>query len=73
MPVGLVNADDTKTGTAVCNWSVNIGSSDSLSFTTRNSSADNTVITVSKPLDNFITGGGFLVMPSSSSAGQAAG
>ena len=75
VPVGLVNAADTKTGTAVYNWSVNLGSGNSASFTigvvinnyyTRDSSADDMVVTVSKPLGtNFITGGGYLVMTAS--------
>jgi hypothetical protein len=79
--VGLVNLADKKTGTATCNWSASIGSSDSSTFTvgivinnyyTRNSSYDDAVITVSKPLTtNFITGGGYLVM--SSSSGQNPG
>jgi hypothetical protein len=57
LSVGLVNLVDTKTRTATCNWNVNIGSADSLAYTigiivskyyTRNSSADNSVLTVSK-------------------------
>jgi hypothetical protein len=80
-PVGLVNLADTKTGTVTCNWSANIGSSDSNSFTigiivnnyyTRDASADNAVVTVSRPLtSSFITGGGYIVL--SNSAGQKAG
>jgi len=75
VPVGLVNPADTKTGTATYNWSVNIGTADSQLFTigiivngyyTRNSSEDDTVVTVSKPLNNFITGGGYLLLSSSS-------
>lgn len=79
--VGLVNPSDTKTGTATCNWNANIGSADSTSYTigiivnnyyTRDASADNAVVTVSKPLGtNFITGGGYLVL--SNSEGQKAG
>ena len=81
LPVNLVNSSDPKTGTAVCNWGVNIGSANSMDFTvgiivnnfyTRNSSSDNTVVTVSKPIGtNFITGGGYLV--NSFSNGQYAG
>jgi hypothetical protein len=57
--VGLVNAGNKKIGTATCNWSANIGSADSLPYTigilvegyyTRNSSQDNEVVTISKPL-----------------------
>jgi len=81
LSVGLVNSGDPKTGTATCNWNVDTGNSDSMNFTvgiivnnyyTRNSSADNTVVTVSKPIGtNFITGGGYLV--NSLSNGQYAG
>jgi subtilisin-like proprotein convertase family protein len=81
VPVGLVYLSDTKVGTATYNWVVNIGSANSQSFTvgirvnnyyTRDSSADDTVVTVSKALGTeFITGGGYLVL--SSSAGQYAG
>ena len=84
LPVGLVSAADTKVGTATCNWSANIGSADSASYTigikvnnyyTRNESADNVVVTVSKPLaSSFITGGGYLVNQQSAGlyAGEAA-
>src|SRR3989442_2843520 len=76
VPIGLVNAGDTKTGTATYNWAVNIGNTaDSAQFTigvvvnnyyTRDSSFDDGVVTVSKPLGaGFITGGGYLVMQSS--------
>jgi hypothetical protein len=76
VPVGLVSAGDAKVGTATYNWNANIGSADSTSFTvgiivtnfyTRNSSDENSVVTVSKPLGtNFITGGGYLVLSNSS-------
>src|SRR5207249_5641112 len=75
LPVGLVTAGDTKTGTATYNWSLNIGAGDSAQYTigiivnnyyTRNASDDDTVVTVSKPLSNFITGGGCLMLSSSS-------
>jgi hypothetical protein len=72
IPVGLVSSGDTKVGTATYNWNTNIGTNDSQSFTigiivtnyyTRNSSDDDTIVTVSKPLaTNFITGGGYLVL-----------
>jgi len=80
-PIGLVNPADPKTGTATCTWNANIGNADSAQFTvgivvnnyyTRNASADNTVVTVSKPLaSEFITGGGYLVL--TNSVGQKAG
>jgi len=79
--LALVSPADAKTAIAACNWTANIGSANSDSFTvgiivdnyySRNHGDDNTVITVSKPLStNFITGGGHLVM--TSSAGSYAG
>src|SRR5207249_10304006 len=76
VPVGLVSTGDSRTGTATYNWSMNIGSVDSLQCTigiivnnyyTRNDSIDDDVVTVSKPLGaGFITGGGYLMMQSSS-------
>jgi len=84
VPVGLADLNDKKTGTATYNWSASIGSCASspcsATFTigvivnnyyTRNSSADNTVVTVAQPGNNFITGGGYLVL--TSSGGQKAG
>jgi len=73
-PVGLVSLSDTRTGTATCNWNASIGSADSDQYTVgvvvnsyykRNSSDDNTVVTVSKPGNDSITGGGYLVMANS--------
>ena len=64
-----ITAGDLKTGSATCNWTASF-SGDSMQFSvgiivgghyTRNASADNTVVTVSKPLNGFVTGGGFLV------------
>src|SRR5439155_719009 len=69
--VGLVNASDTTTGTATYNWSTSIACASppcSQTYTigiivtnyyTRNSSNDDTVITVAQPGTNFITGGGY--------------
>jgi hypothetical protein len=69
LAVGLVDPSDTKTGTVTFNWNVNIGAADSMDYTigivvsnyyTRNSSFDDVVVTVSKPIGtNFITGGGY--------------
>jgi hypothetical protein len=83
LSVGLVTNNDSKTGTVTCNWTADIGSLDSTQFTIgikvtnyyrRASSLDDTVVTVSKPLDNFITGGGYLLMTSpTGSSGLAAG
>jgi hypothetical protein len=78
--VGLVNANDLTVGTATCNWTASIGTADSQSFTvgivvegfyTRNNAADNTVITVSKPIPGVISGGGNLLL--TDSGGQRAG
>jgi predicted ThiF/HesA family dinucleotide-utilizing enzyme len=76
VPVGLVSIGDTTTGTATINVAMSTGPADSKSFTvgiivvnyyTRNASEDDTVVTLSKPLGtNFITGGGYLTLTSSS-------
>jgi hypothetical protein len=80
LSVGLVSSSDTKVGTATCNWTANIGSADSANYTigievynyyTRNHTNDDTVVTVSKSMNNFITGGGFIV--NQSSAGICSG
>ncbi len=81
LSVGLVDLSDPKTGTATCNWAVNIGSADSVDYTIgiivsnyymRNSSDENSILTVSRWLGtNFITGGGYLV--NALSNGQYAG
>jgi hypothetical protein len=77
LPVSLVNPADVTTGTASYNWSVNIGSNNSQSFTigiivghdyARNDSGDNAVVTVSKPQAGSATGGGYLVNESSAGA-----
>jgi len=70
IPVGLVNALDTKTGTASFTWSVDLGTATSATYTigvivnnyyTRNDSGDNTVVQIAKPVAGSINGGGFLV------------
>jgi hypothetical protein len=76
LSVGLVNPADTKAGTVTFDWPVDIGTTVSKDFTvgivvdnyyTRNNAADDTVVTVSKPIGtNFITGGGYLVLSNSS-------
>ncbi|WKK66356.1 choice-of-anchor tandem repeat GloVer-containing protein [Lutimonas zeaxanthinifaciens] len=67
----LLNSSDSKTGAISFNWNVDIGSQESESFTLgilvdsgyyyRNSSDDNVLITVYKPVGDFITGGGFII------------
>jgi hypothetical protein len=74
---GLVNSADLRTGTVTYNWTVNIGSADAEQYTvgievdgyyTRNQGSDNMVVNVAKPLNDFVTGGGFIV--ASNSAGR---
>jgi hypothetical protein len=72
LPVGLVSAGDTTTGTATCTWALDVGSANSVSPTVgivvgdhyaRDASADDTIVTVYRPLEsNFISGGGFLTL-----------
>jgi hypothetical protein len=78
--VVLVSSADTKTGTAKCDWKADIGAVDGKQFTVgvkvngryvRDASTDDSVVTVSKPLTSFITGGGYLV--NKESAGLKAG
>jgi hypothetical protein len=80
LPVSLVSSTDPTTGTASYNWSVNIGTNSSQSFTigiivgndySRNSSSDDAIVTISKPQAGSATGGGYLV--NQSSAGLVAG
>jgi hypothetical protein len=81
-PVGLVDLNDSTTGTATCDLTVDLASNESsVSLTvgvvvsgyyTRDSGDDNSIVTVSRPLTtNFITGGGSLLLENS--AGQLAG
>lgn len=76
---GLVSVSDTKVGTVTWTYTANIGSANSVSYTveihvgmnntgyyTRFSTDDNSVVTVSKPLSDFVTGGGFLLLTNSS-------
>jgi hypothetical protein len=70
VPVGLVNTNDTKTGTAVYNWNnASIGQYTIgiivNNYYTRNSSADDQVINIYQPNGDFITGGGYLVLTNS--------
>lgn len=75
LPVGLVSASDIKTGTVTYNWSANIGTLDSQTFTigviiqgkyVRNESSEDTVVTVSKPMaGEFVSAGGYLTISQS--------
>jgi hypothetical protein len=76
----LVNPADTKTGTVSCSVTFDIGSQDSKDYTvgmtvnnyyTRDSSYDNTVLTISKLGTGMVTGGGYIV--NQASAGSYAG
>jgi hypothetical protein len=76
--VGLVTASDAKTGTVLLKTPVDIGNNDALQYTIRievagnYQAADETqVVNVYKPLNDFITGGGYLV-PTQSSGDYAA-
>ena len=69
-PIVLVDPADTKTGIVTLNWPVDIGNVTDVEYTigmevsgyyVRNSQADNTVITVYKPVGDFITGGGYVI------------
>lgn len=81
VPVALVSSGDTTIGIATFEWTVNIGTIDSIDFTIgvvvsgyyeSDSSADDVVVTVSKPLSpGFVTGGGYLKL--SNSIGQLEG
>ena len=78
----LVSSTDTTVGTVTCQVSLAAGSSSAIQYTigiqvtnyyTDNNTNENTVIDVAQPLaTNFITGGGFLVNPTST-AGTYAG
>ncbi|GAA4416224.1 hypothetical protein GCM10023187_47500 [Nibrella viscosa] len=78
--VGLVNPGDLKTGTATTTVSLPISNAGFSNYTigiivdgyyTRNNSADNVVVNVATPQNDFITGGGFINL--TSSAGLMAG
>jgi uncharacterized repeat protein (TIGR02543 family) len=82
LPVGLVNTDDLKTGIATCNTTLTADKATGASqynvgivvsgYYSRNSSEDDSIITVAQPIpSNFITGGGYLVL--TNSAGQVPG
>jgi hypothetical protein len=80
LPVGLVTLGDTRTGTATCNWTTDIGRADGAEYLvgivvtgayTRNASQENAYVVVARPLNNLIRGGGNLVL--SNSAGQIPG
>ncbi|GAB2527357.1 hypothetical protein GCM10027189_02630 [Rufibacter soli] len=74
VPVGLINANDTKVGTATVNVSLGTGNADAAQYTIgmivnnyydRNSSEDNVIITIAKPVSGMITGGGYNILKNS--------
>ena len=78
----LVNNTDLKIGVVSYNWSVNIGTATDDEYTIgievgspgyyhRYDQSDNTVVTVYKPVGDFITGGGY-ILPTSSAGSYAA-
>ncbi|MCP1381060.1 beta strand repeat-containing protein, partial [Runella salmonicolor] len=75
--IGYVTPGDTKTGTATATFNANIGNASSESYTVQllidgyYTGQSFEVITVSKPLNDFITGGGYLIL--ANSAGVKAG
>ena len=81
IPVSLVDPSDPTTGVAVYHWTgVDIGNADSEQFSvgvrvcgyySRNTTEDHVIVTVSKPLEEFVTGGGYLNLLQS--AGPLAG
>jgi autotransporter-associated beta strand protein len=80
VPVGLVNGTDNSVGTATYNWNVDIGNTDAKDYTigivvsgyyTRNSSGENTVLTVSKSTGDHVTGAGYIVLERSSGLKKA--
>jgi hypothetical protein len=81
LPVMPVNAANPVTGTVLYNWTVSLGNnvnSENYSvgmrvtnYYTRDAVEEDVVVTVSRPLGNFITGGGMIEL--TNPAGQAAG
>jgi hypothetical protein len=77
LPVGLVNPSDPTTGTVTCNTSLIVSTTtggaqytigiEVSGYYLRNSSEDDTIVSVAQPIpSNFITGGGFLMLTNSS-------
>ena len=68
--VNLLNPADPTVGTALANWSADIGSNDAVTYRvhtvvtnyyTRDTVLDDELVTVAKPLDNSVTGGGYII------------
>ena len=78
VPVGLVDPADPKTGTATVNWTADIGAAGAKTYRVTVVAEDYytgtswpELITVAKPFDNSVTGGGYLI--NEASAGSFAG
>ncbi len=73
VPIGLVDPMDATIAVATYNWNVCItGNAQTFEvgiivggYYSRNSSEDNVLINVAKPLGNFVTGGGYIVLANS--------
>ncbi len=68
--ITLFDPGDPTTGTATCDWTADIGNNDGWDFTvgtviggyyTQNSVNDDTIISVFKPGQDFVTGGGYML------------
>ncbi|MDT8394294.1 MAG: M6 family metalloprotease domain-containing protein [Bacteroidales bacterium] len=79
VPIGLVDPNDPTVAVGTTDWNVTIAG-DAEDFTigvvvdgyyVRNSSEDDIIVTVAKPLPNFVTGGGYITLESP--AGMVAG
>jgi hypothetical protein len=79
VPIGLVDPNDATIAVATYNWNVCItGNAQTFEvgiivggYYSRNSSEDNVLINVAKPLGDFVTGGGYIIL--TNSAGIVAG
>jgi hypothetical protein len=74
-PVTLLDPATTKVGTAYCDWTANPGGSNGMDYAvgivvdgyySRNSTAEDTIVSVAKPGTDMVTAGGYLVNQSSS-------
>ncbi|MEY4595278.1 MAG: hypothetical protein RIQ47_1688 [Bacteroidota bacterium] len=75
VPVGLIDPIDLRSGTAVFEWNTSIGTQNSQSITvgmvvkgyySTDSAANDVVVTISRPMGDFVTGGGSLQLSTSS-------
>ncbi|MEN8223977.1 MAG: M6 family metalloprotease domain-containing protein [Bacteroidota bacterium] len=79
VPIGLVDPTDPTVAVGTYDWNVTIaGDAETFQigvvvdgYYTRNSSEDDVIVTVAKPLPNFVTGGGYITLVNP--AGMVAG